>query len=176
MDSLKHFVLPLSGLHQGVHHYSYDLDGGFFAYFEQSPIKYAELKLDVILDKQSDFISLDFNLQGSIQTNCDRCLANIDLPVENHYLVLLKPQWGIAEEDKEEDVIYIDPDEEKYDISPIVYEVACLSIPLTKIYDCASENPKPCDESVLNRLEENSPESDSTETALGKALKNIKIK
>ncbi|HKK88585.1 MAG TPA: DUF177 domain-containing protein [Saprospiraceae bacterium] len=176
MDSLKHFVMPLLGLYQGVHHYSFDLDKSFFAHFEQSPVENADLKIDLILDKQSDFISLDFNLQGTIETNCDRCLADIHLPVENQYLVLLKPGVENAEEEIEEDVVYIDPDTEKYDISPIVYEVACLSIPLTKIYDCASEDPKPCNEAVLNRLEENSPETDSDETALGEALKNIKIK
>lgn len=176
MDSLKHFVLPLSGLYQGVHHYSFELDRDFFANFEQSPVEIADIKLDLILDKQSDFISLDFQLKGTIDTNCDRCLADIHLPVENNYLVLLKPEAKNDAEEKEEDVVYIDPDTEKYDISPIVYEVACLSIPLTKIYDCESEDPKPCDEAVLNRIEEKSPESDSDETALGEALKNIKIK
>lgn len=176
MDSLKHFVLPLSGLYQGVHHYSYELDRDFFANFEQSPVENADIKLDLILDKQSDFISLDFDLKGTIDTNCDRCLADIHLPIENNYLLLLKSESKDDVEDKEEDVIYIDPDTEKYDISPIVYEVVCLSIPLTKIYDCSSEDPKPCDEAVLNRLEENKAETDSDETALGKALKNIKIK
>jgi uncharacterized metal-binding protein YceD (DUF177 family) len=176
MDSLKHFVIPISGLYQGVHEYHFEVDDDFFKFFENAPIQHAKLILHLSLLKQPSFIALDFKLSGRMGAACDRCMASINLPIQNKYSVILK--YGSEDSsEEEEDVIYINEDIETFDLSRIAYEVICLSIPISKTYDCDLEDPIPCDEEVLRRLElKVEEEKESGNTALGDALKNLKLK
>ena len=66
--------------------------------------------------------------------------------------VLLKiSDFGTSEDI---DVIFLPTSTTDFDLSPYVYEYVVLTIPMMKIYDCEDEAPQPCDEAMLDKLDE----------------------
>lgn len=151
MDPHIPYILPLKGLGEGLHQFSYHIEDAFFKAFEDNPIQSADIKMELSLDKKASLLVLDFSFAGSIQESCDRCLAPIQLPVAGENRLLVK--YGEQEEDEEEDVAYIPYDTGKWNIAQFVYEYILIAVPLIKVYNCEDDDPLPCDEDMLDKLD-----------------------
>ncbi len=147
------FVLPLKGLGKGLYEYDLRVDDAFFASFPESPILRADIDLHLIVDKQHREMVVDFNFTGTIATECDRCLANIDLPVGDRRQLIVK--FAADEEERDEgDIVYLHPDTNDFNLAPFIYEMVALSVPMIRTYDCRTgEPPYPCDEDLLHRID-----------------------
>lgn len=166
-----HFSLPYIGLKDGIHQHSFEAGPEFFAEFDHSPVHDGQFKIDVTLDKRSGLSELFFAIQGYTLTSCDRCLAEIRLPVNGEYKLLVKVAKGESDEDE---IIYISEDEAKLYLGQVIYEFICLSLPMSQLYDCLSEIPKPCNEDILNRINQvKSAETGETSTNVWNALKDF---
>lgn len=150
MDALVPFSIPVSGLRDGEHNYHFDIDRDFFAAFEASPIEEGAVTVDLVFDKRPSHYVLEFSIQGTVRTDCDRCLAAIDLPISSEERLLVK--FSENRESEEADVIYISPDAEQFQVAQYVYEYVLLAVPIIKVYDCQLTQPLPCNEELLNRL------------------------
>lgn len=176
MDPLIAYSIPIKGLHFGIHQFDFQIDRYFFENFEYSPIQEAAIELKLELDRRPDMYVFSFHVKGTVHTECDRCLAGIDLPVENKQQLVVK--LSVDEQMGDEDVIFIHPDTAKFQIAEYVYEYICLAMPMIKRYDCeADENPK-CDQEMLRFLQsgdQNQQEEDqSGENPIWDALKKWK--
>ena len=170
MQALRQFSIPFKGLKNGTHEYEFDIDENFFKEFEDSPIELASLKARLELEKKNDHFILYFEADGTIQTECDRCTATIDLPMDFDFEYIVK----FDEDEREEDeVVYIHPESHHIHVGPMLYEQILLAIPLIKVYDCQDEDPVPCNEKVLEIL--NSEEEGEINNPLGDVLKDLKI-
>ncbi len=152
MDRLVSYSLPIKGLNTGTHEFIFHVDGEFFAHFEHSPVKTADIELVLVLDKRPGIMTMEFDFSGTIDTECDRCLAPIHLPVADSQVVMVKYSEEEGQEDA--DVIFIHPETPALDVSEYVYEFIILSIPMIKTYDCQEENPPVCDQEMLLLLEQ----------------------
>lgn len=155
MNALLPFSIPVRGLRQGIHHYHFEVDGDFFAAFPDSPVTQGKVEVEVDLDKRPQLLVLDFSVSGTVRTECDRCLATIDLPISNEAQLLVK--YSDLKESQEDDVIYISPEEPKLDLSQYVYEYILLAMPIIKVYDCREEPDPPCNEEMLGYLGRSEP-------------------
>ena len=149
MQGSDHFSLPYTGMKDGLHRYRFVAKDDFFARFQGSPITQGEFEVNLILDKRPGLSELDFDIDGRMSTVCDRCTADIKLPVHGRYHLILKTGTG---DDEDVDVIYIREDQPKLDLSQLVYEFICLSVPMMHVYDCSKEVPGVCNQEVLSRL------------------------
>lgn len=149
MSISDHFSLPYIGMKDGFHSYLFEAGNDFFAEFENSPIVDGTFSIKVDVDKRPGLSELTFYIDGKVAATCDRCLADIQLPVCGEYDLLVKVS---NTEVNDVDVIYIKDDQAHLYLGQVIYEFVCLSLPLTNIYDCASDIPKPCSEEVLNKL------------------------
>jgi len=175
MESLKPFLIPIAGLKVGIHQFDYQIDETFFQHFENSPIRAGKVQLNLELDKRSDMIILGFRLNGKTPTACDRCMADIDLPFEGDYTLIVK--YENESDDTESDLVYINREETILDVSKFAYEYICLSIPLIKVYDCDEEKVLPCNTAILDRLDNQFTEDDDKEpptNPIWDALKDLK--
>lgn len=159
MNPLVPFVIPIRGLFPGQHDYTFDIDASFFKQFEHSPIQDGEVKVELILLKQSDMYVLEFNFEGTVKTDCDRCLAPIDLPIYGEEQLLVK--FSLEEESEEAEVIFINPETPKLSVAKYIYEFICLSVPIIKTYDCEADEPRPCDEGMLAYLDTDESQEES---------------
>ena len=174
MDRLVSYSLPIKGLQNGIHEFIFHVDGDFFGHFEHSPVQIADIELTLVLDKRPGMLTLEFDFSGTIDTECDRCLAPIHLPVSDCQVVMVK--YSEEEEQEDADVIFIHPETTSLDVSGYVYEFIVLSIPMIKTYDCQEENPPVCDQEMLLLLEQGNeplPEEEKEENPVWQKLKDL---
>ena len=150
MKGLTEYTLPIQGLKNGLHTYKFKVNKAFFTHFENSPIENGLFDLTVILDKRDSILELDFDFEGHIATDCDRCTNAIQLPFGGYQKLIIK---RIDEDvDEDVDIIFLSPDVFEFNIAKYVYEFICLSMPFNKVYDCENDNPRPCNMDILTRL------------------------
>ena len=101
-----------------------------------------------------------------------RCLSDIQLPVTGNYVLHSKLSTKEVEDDE---IISIQPDQSHLDLSQYIYEMICLSLPLTNVYDCENEMPRICDDAVLTKLasNDNAKEADKPDTNVWQNLKGL---
>ena len=148
MDSLVSYSLPVSGLHDGVHTFTYKVGKEFFQEFEDSAIQDAVLKVVLQLDKRPSLFILDFQIAGTVQTECDRCLQLMDLPIEDEHQLMIKFDGSNPRE--EADVIYLEPGIKNLQVAKYVYEFIHLSLPISKYCEMGKGE---CNEEILDILD-----------------------
>lgn len=170
MDALVPYTLPVKGLGVGIHRFDFKIDRLFFEHFESSPIREADVDLLLEFDKRIDMYVLDFKLSGTVRTDCDRCLAPIDLPIHDEQQLVVK--FSHDPGDEEAEIVYVSPDIEQFNIAQYIYEYVVLSMPIIKVYDCENDEPIPCDEEMLDRLEAKE-EEDATPNPIWDELRKL---
>jgi uncharacterized metal-binding protein YceD (DUF177 family) len=173
MKELKAYRIAIKGLKIGIQTFHYELDSEFFSAFEQAPFTQAKFKVDVEFDKRSNLFILKFDINGKVDTSCDRCLANIKLPVKGNFELIVKLEEEAETSDP--DIIYLDPAADYLDLASTLYDFINLSVPMHMTYDCEYEVPRPCDEKALNYLEESEESLDIQEAdnSIWEALKKF---
>ncbi len=89
-----------------------------------------ELSRDVQLHAEIDGFNVSGLLKSTIKLQCDRCLDTFTMPLEEKFRVLLSYD---SEDNKDIDVILLDPDAEELDMQPYVRDTLLLSIPFKKL-------------------------------------------
>ena len=151
MKALKQFSIPFSGLKLGKHQFDFEIDKSFFDAFEYSLVKDGALKVTLELDKQETMLILNFHILGTIQLNCDKCLAEFAQPIEIEERQIVK----FAEDELESDdleIIVLNRKESEIDVSEMIYEFINVSIPYINICEQAETDQK-CDPEMIATLE-----------------------
>lgn len=161
MKPLKEYSIPVRGLSQGRHEYRFFLDWRFFQEFKDSPVKQAGLNVACTLEKHSDHFVVEIGLEGTVHVPCDRCLAEIDLPVTAIQYLIVKYGENVEEE---ADVVYISREEPEWNAAQYLYEYSLLALPMRKTFACEELDPRPCDFEMLSRLDQEENEEPVQET------------
>lgn len=160
MKSLLPFSIPVKGLRPGVHEFDFQIDRRFFEAFESSPINDGQVSVRLLFEKRPGLYVLSFHLEGTVKTECDRCLALIDLPIGAEQRLLVK--FSEENEAEEADVVYINPEDSHLNVAQFIYEYIILAVPMIKAYDCENdENPK-CDWEMLKYLDGENQNQDAS--------------
>ncbi len=171
MDALQQFSIPIRGLKLGVHQFDFQVDRFFFEQFEASLIKEGDFQVQMDLDKRSDMLVLVFDINGTVKTDCDRCLEKINLPIDATHQLLVK----FAEEASEDaDIVYINLTESSLNVAKYIYDFINLSLPLIKTYACEEDDNAPCNEEMLKYLNPKSTETPNDTNPIWDALKDLK--
>jgi uncharacterized protein len=154
MNTLKEFLIPVKGLRSGAHEFHFKLDNSFFQLFENSPIENGAFEVWVGMKKNEGMYEFTFDFKGAINTDCDRCLAAIQLPISD--VQDLKVKVSPEKREEEADMIYVTEDDHEINIAPYLYEFICLAVPRNNVYDCENDENPPCDRDVLKKIGEDS--------------------
>lgn len=154
MSTSSAFVLPLKGLGKGLYEYDLTVDGAFLSAFTESAFPGAAVDLHLTVDKQNREMTVNFDFSGTIATSCDRCLADIALPIGDRRKLIVKFTAEAEEVLDEGDIVYLHPDTNEFNLAPFIYEMVALSVPMIRTYECrVGESPFPCDEDMLDRID-----------------------
>lgn len=168
MDPFKVYSIPLKSLRNGFHKYQWELDSSFFKHFEHSPIRKGHFHLEMSLDKQDDLSVIQLDIKGEYQSICDRCLADIRMPVKSHHQIFVKT---VNEQLQDPDLICIAHEAVELKLAEVFYEYICLSLPLSQTMLCEKMQNPPCDFEVLKRLK--SEEDQQTDSSIWDELKKF---
>ena len=94
MSKRDSYAVRISGLGEGDHDFSFELDRKFFALFEQSEIRNGNVhgRGDPGKESRESLLSI-FHLKGEVEVVCDRCLENFMTDVSHHADHFCK-DWG----------------------------------------------------------------------------------
>ena len=129
------------------------------------------------LDKQETMLILNFQIMGTIQLNCDKCLAEFANPIEIKERQLIK----FAEDDLESDdleIIMLNRRESEIDVSEMIYEFINVAVPYINNCEQAGQA-QSCDPEMIATLEKLSSgnaiiEEEQSEDPRWAALKKLK--
>jgi len=172
MKAFNHYSIPLKGIIDGANQFEFKIDKEFFNNFENSIVEDGSFLVKVDLIKQPDSMFLTFHIDGTMKASCDRCLVDIDLPVNGMYDLVAKFAIEASETDE---VIYLVQDQQEIDLQKPIYDFIGLSIPLVKTYSCEDEDPRVCDTAMLDKIEGNkaAPEDEPKSSPIWDALKDF---
>jgi uncharacterized metal-binding protein YceD (DUF177 family) len=146
------YIIHFKGLKEGVHDFAFIIEKPFFDAFEQLEVPDGHVHVQVELHRKTSFLELAVDLQGELQAQCDRCLGHFTLPVS--YSSKLVVRFSETEQDTDDEVIFLHPDEYQLNLKHYLYECISLSLPLRKVHPELSDGQPGCDPEMLKRLDE----------------------
>lgn len=155
MSAQSPFILPLSGLGLGIYQYDLVIDEAFIATFPDAPVQHADVALKLTVERQQRQMTLDFDFSGSMRTDCDRCLANVNFPISGQNQLVVKFSTEAENFEEEGELLYLHPDTSLFNVAPYAYEMVVLALPMIRTFECREgELPYPCDEEMLDRIDD----------------------
>ena len=132
MGKFSEFQLPLKSLPHGVHSFTYHLGKQFFENMESADVRDADVNVDLTVDHHGDVYDLTMHLTGTLTVLCDRCLDEMDLPVDTVYHIMVK--YGDAYRESADDMLEIPQSSASLNIAYMLYDTASLAIPIKHVH------------------------------------------
>lgn len=145
------YAIRISGLGEGDHDFSFELDREFFVLFEHPEINNGNVHADVILEKKTGVFALHFSLTGKVEVICDRCLEKFMTGISTTQTIFVK----IGEEPGEidDDVLIIVRDDHEIEVGHFMYEFIMLALPYQKVHSDDSDGNSTCNPEMLEKLD-----------------------
>lgn len=144
MNNIEKYIIRLDEVERSKVE-GYDLSSDFFATIEESFIQGGDVQVELTITRGNEgHFELLFQVSGSVQVECDRCLSPmmLDIDAEQVYEVC------VGEEDTTEDRITLSHEAEDLDVSWMMYETMVLALPIRHVHEDGA-----CDEQMRKVLE-----------------------
>ncbi len=155
MSQHREFEIAFVGLKPGVHVYEYRIEDKFFVPYGKQDFENCIANIKLSLEKNNGFMQLKFDIDGTVNTACDRCGNTLPMQLWDEFNIIVKmvddPEI-MNEQEEDPDVYYISRGESHLHLADWIFEFINLSIPLQKM--CSKEEmggPK-CNLEVLEKL------------------------
>ena len=146
MYSLEPLKIDLKALTEQETLREYTLDDGYFEALDGSQLEHGTLHVSVSIRKMAGFFELLFHTEGTVTVTCDRCLDDMEQPIEADNKLTVKFGAAYAEDD---DTVTVNELEGILDVSWFIYEFTMLAIPIKHVHA-----PGKCNSAMTQRLEE----------------------
>ncbi len=151
MSTLSFYNIAFKGLSQGKHIFDFEIDRKFFAEFEGSILEDGQVNVRLTLEKQSSLMIFWFEVQGTVEVQCDRCLEMYNQPIKSKDRIFVK--FGEKEFVEGDDVIWVSTNDYQLNVAQLIYEFIGLAIPIKKIHPDDEEGNSMCDSEMIEKLE-----------------------
>ena len=132
MKHISDFLIPFIGLKLGKHSFEYQINNKFFENFDFDEYENSEIKVDLVFDKKSMFMELNFKHKGSVNVACDTTGEMFDLPIKGKMKLVV--QFGDEFNNDNDELLIIPHGEHQIDISQYIYEMIVLSVPIKRMH------------------------------------------
>lgn len=138
------YTIPLNGLAAGKNVYDWKAGKEFFESFDNAEILDAGLDVGVVVEKSGKYVGVDCRVEGQVTVECDRCLDELEMPVD--VTIRLSVKYGSEEsseagQEGEREVIFVAETDAELDMSQIIYDYVCLSLPMQRTHADGACNP-----------------------------------
>jgi uncharacterized metal-binding protein YceD (DUF177 family) len=124
--------------------YQYQLDNLFFAELDAPEVQKGKVDVTLKVRKTSGVYQLDFHTEGHVVVICDRCLDEMEQPIETDDRLRVK----LGAEYSEDDDMVVVPEEDGYiNVAWFIYEFIALSIPMKHVHA-----PGKCNKEMVDKL------------------------
>lgn len=128
----KEYSIPFSGLKQGKHAYTYQIENTFFESFGYDEFIATNITVAVELNIASTMLELDFEAKGTVNVLCDVTGEPFDQPVASEMRLVVK--FGEAYNDEDDEILIIPHGEHKINVAQYIYEMLVLAVPPKRVH------------------------------------------
>jgi uncharacterized metal-binding protein YceD (DUF177 family) len=132
MSKIRDFLIPFVGLKLGKHYFEYQINKQFFDHFEYDEFQNSDIKVNVVLDKKSNMLELDFKHKGTVNVPCDLTSEDFDLPIKGKMKLIVR--FGEEFNNDNEELLILPHGEFEIDVAQYIYEMIVLSVPVKRVH------------------------------------------
>jgi uncharacterized metal-binding protein YceD (DUF177 family) len=132
-----------------VRTYEYLLENKFFIDIDGPEVQKGKVKVTLKITHKATSFELLFHITGNVYVSCDRCLDDMEMPVETNSRLVVKLGKEYAEESDE--VLVIAEDEGTLNLAWFLYEFVALAIPMKHVHP-----PGKCNRTMTSKLKKHS--------------------
>jgi len=154
------YKVDLKNMQQDVQVYEYLLDNLFFTNIGGEDFQKGKINTQLKIIKKANVFDLSFTLNGIVTIPCDRCLDDMDLPVDTTAHLIVKLGKDYSEESDE--IVVIPETEGIINLSWFLYEFVSLAIPIKRIH-----GPGKCNKQMTSKLKKHLAKSDDDDMSFG---------
>lgn len=157
MVNRREFDIAFVGLKPGNHEFTYVVGDEFFSHYSPADVQHCNAKVKLTLEKNTSFMMLKFEIDGSATVVCDRCGNSTSLNLWDEFDLIVKQVENPAEMNEAEedpDIFYISRNESHLHLADWIYEFVMLSIPNQRVCPENELGESQCNPEVLAKLRE----------------------
>ena len=144
LGTLNKYRVELKNMMTETSEYRFQLDNQFFEELDSLDIQKGQLDVVLKVKRTSGIYQLDFQTVGKVIVTCDRCLDEMEQPIETDDTLKVK----LGGEFSEVDDIVVVPEEEGYiNVAWFMYEFIALNIPIKHVHAVGN-----CNMDMLHKL------------------------
>ena len=133
------YFIPLNGwAASGRKEFRWKADTEFFQQFDNQEILEADVVIDAVAVKAGEALEVDLEVRGHVTVSCDRCLGDLELPVDAHPRLSIRldgeTSAGEMSQEGEREVLLPDASDTDMDLRQVIYDYVCLSLPMQKVH------------------------------------------
>lgn len=177
MKAFRQFDIHIFKLGVGEHDYQFEIKDEFFELIDNEIVDKGNLSVNVSLTKSETMIEMVFDIEGSVELECDRSLDRFDYPI--HAQKQMRYRLGEEMQELSDELMVIPKDSQTINIASLLWEFIGLEIPMKKLHPRFEEADDENDEEELLAIyssEEQEEDQDQEETVdpRWEALKKLK--
>ena len=136
-------------MQQNVQECEYLLDNRFFAIIDGEDIQKGKIKTGLTITKRGSAFDLSFTFKGIVIVPCDRCLDDMDLPIDTTAHLIVK--FGKDYSEESDEIVVIPETEGIINLAWFLYEFVALAIPIKHVHV-----PGKCNKQMTSKLKKHS--------------------
>ena len=152
MGKFKLYNVDLKNLTPGIHEFEYLLENKFFVDIDGDQVQKGKVKVYLTVKRSSMMFEMNFQIEGVVMVPCDRCLDDMEIPIDTHNCLVVKFGKEYAEESDE--VVVIPEDEGAINLAWFLYEFIALAIPMKHVHA-----PGKCNKAMSSKLKKHTARS-----------------
>lgn len=156
MGKFDAYKIDLKNLSQGIHEYNYSLENKFFIDIDGAEVQKGKVKVLLTVKRSSMVFEMNFKIDGVVMVPCDRCLDDMEVPIDTENRLSVKFGKEYAEESDE--IVVIPEDEGAINLAWFLYEFIALTVPMKHVHP-----PGKCNKSMSSKLKKHSAKSTDDE-------------
>lgn len=138
MGKFTEFKIPLKTLQKGEHTFNFHLGKVFFNNMESTDIRDANVDVSLKVTYNGDIYNLDFDVKGTVMLVCDRCLDDLEWPVDTQYNISV--QYGDDYNDDSDTMLEIPFSDNELNVAYMLYDTVSLAIPIKHVHPAGKCN------------------------------------
>jgi len=146
------YNIDLKNLSQGVHVYEYLLENQFFIDIDGAEVQKGKVNVNLSVKRISEMFEMNFQISGIVMVPCDRCLDDMEMPVETQNRLIVK--FGKEYSEESDEVVIVPEDEGAINLAWFLYEFIALGVPMKHIHA-----PGKCNKTMSSKLKKHTAHS-----------------
>ena len=148
MKAFKTYRIELKNLSLSeTYEFNYELGNEFFESLDGPEVRQGNVDVSLSVIRVSSAFELDFYIKGKVTVTCDRCLDDMEIPVETENRLIVT--FGEAYVEISDDQIIVSEEDGFIDVAWYIYEFIALAIPVKRVHESGE-----CNEIMTSKLRE----------------------